>query len=35
MLQNVNEVNKERTGIAVATSVFVTQPNIMVSYQVY
>ena len=31
VLQNVNEVNKERPRIAAATSICVTQPNIMVS----
>ena len=27
MLQNVNDVNKERTSIAAASSICVTQPN--------
>ena len=31
MSQNVNDVNKERTRLAVASSVCVTRPNIMVS----
>ena len=31
MLQNVNDVNKERTRLAVASSICVNQPNIMVS----
>ena len=31
MLQNVNDVNKERTRIASVSSVCVTRPNIMVS----